>query len=186
MADRHPMSNSHFRCMALIHDNPLRRIFDNPINTLKAAGIQPGQQVLEVGCGPGFFTIAAAKLVGDNGCIHAIDLHPLAIKMVEEKLQKTGLTNVKVRIADAAKTGLPTESIDLVFLFGVIHSLPLALVLPELHRVLRPGGALAVETFSRRSLERVTGGGLFAFVGKEGRILKFRREMTDETGLQKG
>ena len=134
MADRHPMSDSHFRCMALIHDNPLRRIFDNPIKTLKAAGIQPGQQVLEVGCGPGFFTIPAAKLMGDNGCIYTIDLHPLAIKMVEEKLQKTSLTNVKVTIADAAKTGLPNESIDLVLLFGVIHALSLEQVVPELYR----------------------------------------------------
>ena len=179
MADRHPMSDFSFRCMAIIHDNPLRRIFDNPIKTLKAAGIQPGQQVLEVGCGPGYFTIAVAKLVGDNGCIHAIDLHPLAIKTVEEKLQKTGVTNVKVRIADAAKTGLPSESIDLAFLFGVVHSLPLALVLPELHRVLKLGGALAVQTFSRRSLEQVTKGGLFTFVAKEGRVFKFHKEASN-------
>jgi len=155
-------------------------MFDNPIKTLKAAGIQPGQQVLEVGCGPGFFTIAAAKLVGDNGCIHAIDLQPLAIKMTEKKLQKSGLTNVKVTIADAAKAGLPTESIDLVLLFGVIHSLPLALVLPELHRVLRPGGALAVQTFSGWSAGRVTKGGLFTFVGKEGRVFKFRKEVSNK------
>ncbi len=175
MSDRRPMSDSHFRCMSLIHDNPLRRFLDNPVKTLKAAGIQMGQQVLEVGCGPGFFTIPAAKLVGDNGCIHAIDLHPLAIKMVEEKLQKTSLTNVKVRIADAAKTELPTESIDLVFLFGVIHSLPLALVLPELHRVLRTDGALAVQTRPGWSPEAVTKEGLFTFVGKEGRVFKFRK-----------
>lgn len=180
MAERHTMSDSHFRCMALIHDNPLRRIFDNPIKTLKGAGIQPGEQVLEVGCGPGFFTIAAARLVGDNGCIHAIDLHPLAIKMVEEKLQKTSLTNVNVTIADAAKTGLPTESIDLVLLFGVIHALPLEQVLPELYRVLRPAGALAVQTFSGWSAGRVTKGGLFTFVGKEGRVFKFRKEVSNK------
>jgi ribosomal protein L11 methylase PrmA len=125
MTDKLPMSDSHFKVMAFIHGSPLRRIFDNPIKTLKAAGIQPGQQVLEVGCGPGFFTIPAAKLVGGNGCIHAIDLHPLAIKMVEKKLQKNSLTNVKVTIANAAKTGLPSNSIDLVLLFGVIHTLPL-------------------------------------------------------------
>ena len=183
MAERHMMSDSHFRCMALIHDNPLRRIFDNPVKTLEAAGIQAGQQVLEVGCGPGYFTIAVAKLVGDNGFIHAIDLHPLAIKMTEKKLQKSGLTNVKLRIADAAKTGLPNDSIDLVFMFGVIHALPLGLVLPELHRVLRPGGALAVQTFSGRSLERVTNRELFTFAGKVGRIFKFQKQISNKSGL---
>jgi len=177
------MSYSHFRCMALIHDNPLRRLFDSPINTLEAAGTQLGQQVLEVGCGPGFFTIPAAELVGDNGCIHAIDLHPLAIKTVEEKLQRTILSNVKVRIADTAKTGLPTDSIDLVLLFGVIHCLPLVVVLPELYRVLRPGGALAVQSFASWSKERVVKDGFFSFVGKEGRVFKFRKEMKNESGL---
>ena len=177
MIERTPVRDFSFRSMALIHDNPLRRRFDDPIKTLKAAGIQPGQQVLEVGCGPGFFTVAAAELVGDNGCIYAIDLHPLAIKTVEKKLQKAGVTNVQVRIADAAKTGLPSESIDLVFLFGVIHALPLGLVLPELHRVLSPGGALAVQTLSRRSLEQMTREGLFTFVGKEGRVFKFHKEV---------
>jgi len=159
MADRHPMSYSHFRCMALIHDNPLRRLFDSPINTLEAAGTQLGQQVLEVGCGPGFFTIPAAELVGDNGCIHAIDLHPLAIKTVEEKLQRTILSN------------------------GVIHCLPLVVVLPELYRVLRPGGALAVQSFASWSKERVVKDGFFSFVGKEGRVFKFRKEMKNESGL---
>ena len=182
MADRRLMSNASFRCMTLIHDNPLRRIFDNPIKTLKAAGMQPGQQVLEVGCGPGFFTIAAAKLVGDNGFIHAIDLHPLAIKMVEEKLRKASLTNVEARIANAANTGLPAESIDVILLFGVIHALPLEEVLPELYRVLRPGGAVAVQTFSGRSAGSVAKGGFFTFIGKEGRIFKFRKETSDYIG----
>ena len=183
MANRRLMSDSGFRCMALIHDNPLRRIFDNPTKTLKAAGVQPGQQVLEVGCGPGFFTIAAAKLVGDNGCIHAIDLHPLAIKMVEEKVQKASLSNVEARIANAANTGLPAESIDVILLFGVIHALPLKEVLPELYRVLRPGGALAVQTFSGWSAGRAAKGGLFAFIGKEGRVFKFRKETSDKSEL---
>jgi len=183
MADRRRMSDFFFRCMALIHDNPLRRIFDNPIKTLKAAGMHRGQEVLEVGCGPGYFTIAAAKLVGDDGCIHAIDVHPLAVKTVEEKLKKIGLTNVKAEIADAAKTGLPSESIDLVFLFGVIHRLPLDRVIPELHRVSKPGGVLAVKTFSKRSLERVTTGGLFTFVGKRGRVFTFQKRVSNKSGL---
>jgi len=138
--------------------------------------------VLEVGCGPGFFTIAAAKLVGDNGFIHVIDLHPLAIKMVEEKLRQASLTNVKASIANAANTGLPAESIDVILLFGVIHALPLEEVLPELCRVLRPGGAVAVQTFSGWSAGRAAKGGLFTFIGKEGRIFKFRKETSDYIG----
>lgn len=140
MARNRFMSNISFRCMSMIHDHPLRYIFDPPEKTLKAAGLQPGQQVLEVGCGPGFFTIAAAKLVGEKGLVHAIDLHPLAIQAVEKKMRRAGVTNIRVRIADVAEIGLPDASIDLTFLFGVVHSLPLPTVLPELHRLLKPGG----------------------------------------------
>jgi len=169
------MNDLHFRVMACIHDNPLRRMFDSPDKTLRAAGIQPGQQVLEVGCGPGFFTIAAAELVGDQGHVHAIDLHPLAIKTVGTKLQKSGRTNVTLTLADAAQTGLPSGSIDLVLLFGIIHSLPLEQVLPELYRVLGPGGSLAVQSRPGWTPALIRGG-LFTFVGKEGRVFKFRKK----------
>jgi len=180
MASNSPMSDLRFRFMALMHDHALRRLVLNPAKLLQAAGIQPGQQVLEVGCGPGFFTLPAAELVGDAGCIHAIDLHPQAIEMVERKLQKAGLTNVQAAVADAAQTGLPDASVDLIVLFDVIHSLPMKQVLPEMVRVLRPGGAVAVMPRPRWSPITLTQGGSFAFVGQEGRVFNFRKEVSDE------
>jgi len=86
-----------FKVMSLIHDNPLQWVFRNPYRLLKAAGLKPGQKVLEVGCGPGFFTIPAAKIVGEKGVIYALDNHPLAIKRVQEKLKKEGIENVKTK-----------------------------------------------------------------------------------------
>ena len=176
MDNRTLVRDSSYRMMALIHDNRLRHRFEDPIKTLNAAGMQPGQQVLEVGCGPGFFTIPAAQLVGDNGCVYAIDLVPAAIETVEKKLRKAGITNVHVKVADAANTGIPSNSIDLVFLFGVIHRLPLDRVLPELHRVLRPQGILSVQGGTSRSKGRIVNDGLFTFVGKEGGVSRFRKE----------
>jgi len=159
-----------FRIMALIHDNPLRRALDDPFKQLRAAGIKKGQRVLEVGCGPGFFTVPAAELVGPDGCVFAIDIHPMAIKAVERKLSRASLSNVKLALVSAADTGLPAESIDVAFLFGVAHALPMDKVLPEMHRVLKPGGILAVETFSNRAWQKMYSDGLFQFAGKEGRV----------------
>jgi len=103
-----------FGIISLMHDNPLLPIFRNPYRLLEAAGIKPGQKVLEVGCGPGFFTIPAAKIVREEGSIYAVDVHPLAIKKVEEKVEREGIKNVNPILINASNTGLPDQSIDLV------------------------------------------------------------------------
>ena len=61
MSNAQRMPDFAFKMMFLIHDNPFQRIFRNPYRLLKAAGLRPGRKVLEVACGPGFFTIPAAK-----------------------------------------------------------------------------------------------------------------------------
>ncbi|MBW2250385.1 MAG: methyltransferase domain-containing protein [Deltaproteobacteria bacterium] len=67
----------------------------NPVKTLRGADIQPGQTVLEVGCGTGFFTIPAAKLIGDEGCLVAMDALSDFIKQVSKKVQSADLKNVR-------------------------------------------------------------------------------------------
>ncbi len=138
-----------FKLMSVIHDNPLRRKFSNPYSTLISAGLKPGQRVLEIGPGPGFFTIPAARIVKETGTVYAIDIHPLAIEKISERMQKEQITNVKVYLADARNTGLPTDSIDLAFLFGVIHNLDAKFqeLLKELDRVLVRNGIIAIQRF---------------------------------------
>ena len=99
--------------------------------------MKSGQEVLEVGCGPGFFTIPAAHIVGEEGIVYAIDTHPLAIKRVKNKIKKAGIKNIKPIFANASETGLPDQSIDLAFLFGLPYIVGgLDRVLTELHRIL--------------------------------------------------
>jgi len=167
-----------FRLMAPVMESSLRQRFFDPAKTLKGAGLQSGQHVLEVGPGTGYFTIAAAELVGEEGCVYAIDLHPLAIEQVARKIQDAGLTNARLIMADALETGLASDCMDLVLLFGVIPSptLPLSRLLPEMHRVLKPEGALAVWTgFPWWSPTCITGRGLFAYMGRENGVHSFRR-----------
>ncbi len=89
--ERYHHSNFAFRIISLMHDNPLVPIFRNPYRLLEVAGIKSGQKVLEVGCGPGFFTIPAAKIVGEEGSIYAVDTHPLAIKKVKKRWREREL-----------------------------------------------------------------------------------------------
>ena len=154
----------------------------NPVKTLQGAGIQPGQTVLEVGCGTGFFTIPAAELLGDQGSLVAMD--PLAdyTKVVSRKVQAAGLKNVRVVKRDALDTKLDTASIDKALLFGVIPfpMLPLNRLLPEMHRVLKPEGTLAVWLFPPKVHfwvpKSILESGLFNYISKQNGVFNYRRE----------
>ena len=159
----------HFRMISLVHET-LYGLFRNPYKVLKAAGVRPGQKVLEVGCGPGFFTIPASKIVGEKGSVYALDINPLAVKRVQQKIEKEGAANVKTILADAAETGLPDQNFDLVFLFGFRHSAgDPDNILKELHRLLKPEGILSIEGRLWVSNE------LFSPAKRQGRFCQFRK-----------
>ena len=102
--------------------------------------------MLEVGCGPGFFTIPAEKIVGKEGFVYAVDVHPLAIERVKGKIKKEGIKNVKPILANASDTRLPDRSIDLTFLFGLRYIAGgLENVISEIRCVLKLGGVLSFE-----------------------------------------
>jgi ubiquinone/menaquinone biosynthesis C-methylase UbiE len=167
-----------FRLMARVMDSPLRYRLSHPAGILEGAGIRPGQEVLEIGCGTGFFTIPAAELVGDQGHVYAMDPHPLAIQEVTRKIQDAKLANVGLIRADATEAGLASGCVDLALLFGVIPApmIPLDRLLAEIHRLLRSEGALAVWTaFPWWSPTSLTRSGLFVWTGEEGGVHNFRR-----------
>lgn len=172
-----------FRLVALVMESPLRRRFAHPARTLRGAGIRSGWNVLEVGCGTGFFTIPTAELVGGNGHVYAIDPHPLAVEKVARQAKDTGVKNISLTRGDATEAGLASGSIDLVLLLGVIPSptLPLDRLLPEMHRLLKPEGAMAVWTalpwWSPASLTR---DGLFVYIGKDDGVHNFRKQLAPE------
>ena len=121
----------------------LRDFFSPPLNILKEANIGPGYNILDFGCGPGSYSIAASRLVGKKGKIYALDIHPLAAKKVKRAAMKEGLHNVEAIQSDC-KTGLPDGSMDIILLYDVYHDLYNKLpVLEELHRVLKPEGFLS-------------------------------------------
>ena len=130
--------------ISLMHDT-FYTLFVDPNKLLKIAGLAQGQNVLEVGCGPGFFTVAAAEIVGISGRLHTLDINPAAVERVKEKVSRKGLANVEVKVANASDTHLPDNSIDVAFLFGIIHSLKnIYPILEEIHRILSENGIIAV------------------------------------------
>jgi demethylmenaquinone methyltransferase/2-methoxy-6-polyprenyl-1,4-benzoquinol methylase len=135
-----------FKPAGVLMGSKFREWIFNLVKTLRGADIKSGQTILEVGCGTGFFTIPAAQLIGDQGCLVAMDVSSGFIEQVLRKVQNADLKNVRIVRGDALDTGLDTASIDKVLLLGVIPFplLPLNRLLPEMHRVLKPEGTLAV------------------------------------------
>jgi len=173
--------NSLFKPAGAMMGSKLRQWLADPVKTLRGAGIKPGQTVLEVGCGTGFFTIPAAQLLGGQGCLIALDVSSGFIEQVSKKVQLANLKTVQIVKRDALNTGLDPESIDKVLLFGVIPFplLPLNRLLPEMHRVLKPEGTLAVWLFPPvvhywvpKSILR---SGLFTYMHKRNGVYNYKR-----------
>jgi ubiquinone/menaquinone biosynthesis C-methylase UbiE len=172
-------SNIAYWTIRVMHDNPILPLVRNPHKLLHGAGLTKGQKVIEVGCGPGFFTIPAARIVGNEGHIYAVDIHPRAVDRVKKKIKKAALTNVTPLCVNASNTGLPDRSIDLAFLFG-LRSITggFESMILELNRVLKPGGILSFERAKKsekKLIKEVERGG-FAYTEKRGRIFVFKRE----------
>ena len=162
-----------------MHDNPILPLFRDPYRLLKTAGLKPGQKVLEVGCGPGFFTIPAAKIVGNEGLIYAVDVHPLAIKRVQKKIVEKQIKNVKPTLTNASETEFPDQSIDLAFVFGLRYIAGgLENLISEMHRILKPGGTLSFEKTrgpEQGLIQEVKAKG-FNYSAKQGRIFIFNKK----------
>jgi ubiquinone/menaquinone biosynthesis C-methylase UbiE len=168
----------HLKMISLVHDT-MYGLFVDPYVWLNSAGLKEGMTVLEVGCGPGFFTIPAGKIVRTTGHLYTLDINPAAVERVRRKARLSQLKNIEAFQADASKTDLPDQSIHLAFLFGILHALKnLDTVLLEMHRVLKDDGILSVQRsrLSEQSLlSAFTRQGLFSHVGKTSSIYRFKK-----------
>jgi ubiquinone/menaquinone biosynthesis C-methylase UbiE len=172
-----PKSNLDFRLMSLSYK--FRDFIKPRMRVLDEVGIEEGFHVLDYGCGSGSYIVALAELVGKSGKIYALDIHPLAIQAVRRIAAKKGITNVQTILSDC-QTGLPSNSVDVVLLYDILHNLEEpGRVLAELHRVLRTKGILSLSDHHLKEEEiisQVTGGGLFKLSAKGKRTYSFSRE----------
>jgi ubiquinone/menaquinone biosynthesis C-methylase UbiE len=125
-----------------IVDNPLRRW--DVRHALTRAGLRPGETVLELGPGPGAFTVDAAQRVGTTGRLIAVDIQPEMIAQVESRVRKAGLTNVETHVASAYELPVDNGAVDRIYLITVLPEIPDPVrALREMHRVLKLGGIVS-------------------------------------------
>jgi ubiquinone/menaquinone biosynthesis C-methylase UbiE len=164
------------RIIAVIMESRFRYKFFGPTKILQGAGIHPGMKVLEVGCGTGFFTTTAGQMLGDQGQLIAMDMLPISVETVAKKVQIANLNNVRVIKGDALNTQLEKESLDEIIIFGVIPApmLPMEKLMTEMHRILKPGGVMAVwpPSWVHQSILR---SGSFAYSNKQNNVINYKR-----------
>ena len=123
-------------------------LFGTPERVLDRAGVTPGMRVLEVGPGPGVYTVPLARRVassGEDGSVTCLEIQQEMITMLRERLRAAGIQNAQVVQGDGRQMPLPDDSFDLVFLVDVVGEVPdKPAFFRECARVLKPGGTLAV------------------------------------------
>jgi SAM-dependent methyltransferase len=107
--------------------------------------IEPGQVVLDLGCGAGTDLLIAAQMVGPEGRAIGIDMTATMLARAQESAREMGLANVVLHQGLIESLPVPDEAIDVVISNGVIDLVPdKDAVFAEIDRVLRPGGRLQV------------------------------------------
>ena len=156
----------------------IRDFFSPRKNVIADVGIGPGHSILDFGCGPGAYIPAAEKLIGPSGHIYALDAQPMAIEYVQTLCRKHRYSNVTSILTDCS-TGLRKDSIDIIFLYDILHGLTNAgPIFEELHRVVKAGGILSVNDHHLQQEElvaKVTASGHFKLAEKKSKTTAFSR-----------
>jgi ubiquinone/menaquinone biosynthesis C-methylase UbiE len=165
---------------------PGRRLIHPVRQTLERFGLKPGDAVLELGPGPGYFSIEASGMVGTGGRVLCLDIQPEMISMLGQRLEEHGIANAHPLLGDALNLPLAESSVDAAFLVAVLGEVPdRPGALAELRRVLKPGGVLSfMETLtdpdymfqdSLKDLCRASG---FEFLDGGGQFLGYTMSFT--------
>ena len=107
--------------------------------------ITAGKAVADIGAGSGWFTVRAARRVGDSGTVYAVDINPEAIRYIDDRAKKEQLRNIKAILSRPDDPMLPANSVDAVLLLKAYHEVAEPIVLlKNLRPALRPGAKVGI------------------------------------------
>jgi len=125
-------------------DANIRKLFQNPQRIL-VPYINEGMTVLDLGCGPGFFSMEIAKMVGNAGKVIAVDLQEGMLEILKNKIKNTSIQNaIELHKCQKDRIGL-SDKVDFILLFYMLHEIPdKSTLFQELKRLLKPNAKILV------------------------------------------
>ncbi len=125
--------------------DPVVASFAGVGNPFSWGDLEPGETVVDLGCGAGFDTILAAQMVGSEGQVIGVDMTPAMLQKARRNAELLGLGNVDLREGYLEELPIADATADVVISNGVINLCPdKATVLAEAFRVLKLGGRLQI------------------------------------------
>ena len=124
-------------------DEVERKKWQNPEEILTAIGIKPGITFMDIGCGNGYFTLPAARMIGPGGHVYGLDTNDKAVEEIRTKAAKNDLNNITLQAGRAEDILFCDSCADIVFFGIVLHDFQDAgRVLKNARRMLKPDGHL--------------------------------------------
>jgi len=135
-------------------DNPKRREILPPKETLERLGLMAEDTMADVGCGIGYFTLPAAKIINKENKIYALDILDEMLDEVKNKSKELKLENIVAVKTAEYDLKLEDKSVSFVIMVNVLHEIEDKIrILKEIHRILKPGGRIAVIDFEKKETE---------------------------------
>jgi len=133
-------------------DEQTRRSWYNPEAVLD--GLKEGMTFVDVGCGEGFFSILAAKKVGSQGKVYAVDIDPTRVAKLQNKAAVEGLTNIEATVGRAEDAVFCRGCVDFVLYSMDLHDFDdPQKVLEKAHAMLKPSGVLVDLDWKKQPME---------------------------------
>ncbi len=133
-------------------NSPQRRKMLPPERMLVELDIQSENTVVDIGCGPGYFSIPAARMTEQT--VFGVDISPEMLDFLLTKAAEEGIHNISAIESSAEHIGLPNQSVDRIICSFVLHEVDdFNLALNEFGRILRPGGKILVIEWEKKATQ---------------------------------
>ena len=123
---------------------PGRKLFLSQKKLVRRLALHKNDHILEVGPGPGFYSLEVAKKIPEGKLILA-DIQPEMLEYAKRRVKKRGLKNVEYHLCDGKTFPFKENSFDVIFLVAVLGEIENKEdYIKEFHRILKPGGLLSI------------------------------------------